>query len=591
MMQRLNRYTTKFVIVPLFLLIVPVRSEAQETIPQDIVAHIDSGYAISFPELLKQVNDYNYMLMYKITKAGAFARALDDMVLDRLKVIDFFDRGLNNDEDDLKQMRRSINEELVIQYSNSEFLHKLVSDKAVHKAYEEMNKEVVYQQIVLKKAAHASSKELYDLQSLAWDIKQKADRGGDFTEMVKRYSQDTESLRTNGVMPAVNWKESLTNAMSSNLFQLAVGRVAILQDGRSYYIVKVIRVDRKNIGPFERVEDDIRKSLEERYQGVSEQKFDSMKTTLIDEKKLTWNKKGLRQVLQLSRIPRLTPVAYADTLRTVLSQGNNYSILRYPQGTVDLKEYLRLFEEVLAFNPSSSPREKDFKKYIVEAVRTSILVDRAKRLGLEKAVFNQKTANRAIRNRIVRIYDRRVIDGQIPAPTAEVLKDFYQVNRDSLFYQLAKVNIYAIVDSSKTYIDGLKSKFDHGTRFEKLAPEMLVRTFIRKRDGVIASYLFNEPPYLGAAALKLKVAETAGPIEYTDSGKVKMCALIKCIATQEEKQLTFGDVEKTITDKFNEYHRARIAILVQEQLKTKHPVTIFNDVLRKDLSLIGIKEP
>ncbi len=590
MMQRLHRQTLTFLFLSSFLSILPVRSEAQETIPQNIIAQIDSGYTISFPELLKQVNDYNYLLLYKITKPQAFTRALDDMLHDRLKVIDFFDRGLNTNEAEINTIRRSINEELVIQYFNSEFQKKLVSDESVRQAYKAMKKEVAYQQIVLNKPVHGSLKELNYLESVARDIKRKADRGGDFTELAKQYSQDTESLRTNGVMPAINWKQSLTNPLSSEVFDLAVGKVQILEDGRSFHVVKVIRIDQKHVEPFELVRDEIRKRLEDRYQDFSAQKFDSTKKALIDEKNITWSTKGLQRVMQLSHIPQLSPVAYADTLRNELSQGKNLVILRYPQGSVDLKEYLRLYEEVLAFNTSVSLRETDLKKYILEAVRTNIIVIKAKRLGLEKTIFNQKTNNPFIRNQIIKIYDREVIDGQIPKPTKQALKEFYEANKDSLFYQLAKVNIYAIVDSNKNYIDALKHKLDQNVPFEKLAPELLVRTFIRKRDGVIASYLFTEPPFLGDAALKLKVSETAGPIEYTDPLKGKQYALIKCIAAQEEKQLTYEDVDKIITAKFNEYHSARIAGLVQEELKRKHLVAIYHDVLKKDLSLIGINE-
>ncbi len=590
MRMSFHRGILTFFILLSILSILPVRTHAQENVPQNIIAQIDDGYAIHFPELLKQVNDYNYLLLYKITKTHAFDSALHNLLYDRLKVIDFFDRGLNANEAELNKFRRSINEELVIQYYSSEFQNKLVGDQSVREAYEAMKKEVVYQQIVLNKPEYASSKELNDLDSVARDIKRKADRGRDFTELVRQYSRDAESLRTNGVMPAINWKQSLTNPMSSDVFNLAVGKTQILEDGRSFHIVKVLRIDQKKVEPFELVKDDIRKSLEERYQALSAQRFDSTKKAFIDEKKVTWYKEGLQQVLQASHIPQAGQVSYADTLRNRLSQGYNPLILRYPQGAVDLKEYLRLYEEVLAFNPSSSLREVDLKKYVLEAVRTNSMVTKAKRLGLEKTIFNQKTNNPVIRNQIIRMYDREVIDGQIPQPTEQALKEFYETNKDSLFYQLAKVNIYAIVDSSKGYIDELKHKLDQHTPYEKLAPELLVRTFIRKRDGVIASYLFTEPPFLGEAALTLKPSETAGPIEYFDPKKGKQYALIKCIAAQAEKQLTYNEVEKTITAKFTEFHRARIAAMVQDQLEKKHSIIIYHDVLKKDLSLIGINE-
>jgi hypothetical protein len=119
-----------------------------------------------------------------------------------------------------------------------------------------------------------------------------------------------------------------------------------------------------------------------------------------------------------------------------------------------------------------------------------------------------------------------------------------------LFYQLAKVNIYALVDSSRSAIEKMKQKLDQGVPFEKLASTILVKTFIRQRDGGIDSYLSNEPPDLGETAFKLRLFETAGPIEYKDTANVRQYALIKCMHIREEKQLTYSDVKKHYCNRF-----------------------------------------
>jgi hypothetical protein len=186
------------------------------------------------------------------------------------------------------------------------------------------------------------------------------------------------------------------------------------------------------------------------------------------------------------------------------------------------------------------------------------------------------------------MYNRKIIETQIPQATGEALRQFYQANKDSLFYQLAKVNIYTVIAPDEKTINELKRKLDQNVPFEKLTGEVFVKTFIRDRDSVIKSYLSVEKPFLGKAAFQLKVSETAGPIEYNDSEHGKQYALIKCIAKREEKQLLYRDVEKIIADEFIQYHREKISYSVQDQLKAKYPVKIYEDIFKQNLSVIGI---
>jgi len=215
-------------------------------------------------------------------------------------------------------------------------------------------------------------------------------------------------------------------------------------------------------------------------------------------------------------------------------------------------------------------------------------VDKAKKLGLEKDVFTPETTNPVLSNGILRLYDRHEIVEQVPPATEQALKEFYQVNKDSLYYQLAKVNIYAAVDSNKGVVDGMKEKLNQNVPFEKLAPRILVITYIRERDGTLKTYFGDEPPLLAEAAFKLKLNEVAGPVEYVDPASGKQYALIKCIGIRDEKQLSYDDARKTISDDFATYHRERIGQSVRERLKKKYAVTIYNDVLQRMFSFLGI---
>ena len=569
-------------------LVVVLSCKAQDTTHQNIIVTIAGDYSISFAELQEYVLDHSYDRMYRNNRAEAYKKGLDEMVVHRLEIIDFFNLGLNEDRKLLQSIRRALNEELVIRYFRTQFYGKYVNDESMQEAYRQMGKEVIYRQIVLTKPKIASQKYIDSLTTAAKDIKTKIDNGTDFAELVKRYSQDGASARNDGLMPPLSWKTSLSNMFDHAIFDLPVGKVRIFDKGQSIHIVKVIKINKIDVQPFEKAKDDIIKTLDERYMDFSLQEFDSAKNKFVDERTVKWNKRALKQLVMWSNIPNFYPQYYSDTLQHAISQGRNFLILTHSQGKVDLKEYLRLLDNVLILGRSSSLREDDVKKYILEAVRTNMIVNRANGLNLEKDIFNPSTTNPFIRNEIVRMYDRQIVEAQIPKATEEALRQFYQINRDSLFYQLAKVNIYAVISPDEKTIDELKRKLDQNVPIEKLTGEVFVKTFILDRDGIIKSYLSVEKPFLGKAAFQLKLYETAGPIEYNDPEKGRQYAIIKCVAKREEKQLQYRDVEKTISDEFINFYREKITRATQEQLKVKYPIKTYDDIFKQNLKVIGI---
>jgi parvulin-like peptidyl-prolyl isomerase len=460
--------------------------------------------------------DRHYDQFFRNDRAEAYKKGLDDMVVRRLKVIDFFTLGLNQNTELLQSIKRTINEELVTQYFRTQFYGKYVNDESMQEAYKQMGREVIYRQIVLARPKNASQKSRDSLKTAANNIRTKIENGADFAELAKRSSHDAESARRGGLMPPIDWKTSLSNIYDYAIFDLVVGTVRVFEKNQSIYVVKVVKINRRDVQPFEKVRDEIAKTLDERYMDYSLQEFDSTKNKLVDGKTLKWNGRAIQQLVTWSSIPDFYQREYSDTLQYAISQGRNFLILSHSRGKVDLKEYLRLLDNVLILGNSSSLKEDDLKRFILEAVRTNLIVEKANALNLGKDILNPRTTNPVIENEIVRMYNRQIIEAQIPQATEEALRQFYQANRDSLFYQLAKVNIYAVIAPDQKTIDELKLKLDQNVPFEKLAGRVLVKTFIRDRDGAIRSYLSLEKPFLGKAAFQLKLYETAGPIEYND---------------------------------------------------------------------------
>jgi len=586
MAQRAH-FAFRFSLPACLAFVVFVRCDAQEVPPQNVVARVADQYVTTFTDLQQYVKDYGYDLRNRPNPAKAYADALEDMTLNQMKRIDFFALGLDGNTELTQQITRSINEELVVRYYQTQFYEKYINEESMQQAYRKMGREVSYQQVIIGKPGNASRMVMDSLKSLANTIRKRMHKGEEAVTLAREYSRGSTSV-TAGPVQQMNWKMSLVDNASYAVFDLRVNEVRLFEGNESFQILRVVNVDTVDVGPYASVKDEIRRALEGRYTDVSYKEFEQAKQRLLDERTVKWNSQSLRQLVQWSNMPRFYQTSYADTFRNALARGRNIVILTSPTTRLDLKQYLRLVNDVLVPGAYDSVDQDELKKFILEAVRTSMIVDKAVALGLGKDVFTPATTSPVLKSGIVRMYNRHEIEDRIPAATEPALKEFYRANQDSLYYQMAKVNVYAIVDARKSAIEGLKEKLGQNIPYEKLAPKVLVKTYIRRRDGTLATYFGNEPPFLAEAAFGLKLNEVAGPVEFEDPAKGKQYALIKCVGVQEAKQLSWSDVQPSIADDFATFHRGEIAQAVRDRLKKKYSVTIYRDVLRKNLLSAGV---
>jgi len=555
----------------------------QTDLTQKTVAVIDDHYKITFADLHKYVYDEFFHRRYR-DKSEAYRRALNEMVLDQLKCIDFFKRGLNNDPQLMQQLQRNINEELIVKYFETEYLGKYTSEEFARKTYNQMGKEVYYQQIILNKPENASDAQLDALKNQAMEIKTKAEQGVDFNELIKQYTINNVSDVS---VLTIDWKKSMASPRNRVIFSLNKGDVRILDEYNAYYVVKITDVKPIKLKPFDQVKDELISQLQNGYYYTSLNEYDQDKKASVNQDSIIWNEKALDQLVKWSRIPDFYKAIYRDTLQNAISSGRNLTILTYPEGQVDLKEYLRLLDEILILGDSRNITKEELKEFIIEAMRSDKIVRKARDLGLEKEVFNPYTNNPVLKYKIVELYNKAVIESRIPQPTEAALWEFYQANRDSLYYQLEKINLFAMIFSDKAEADQMWAKIQAGTPFNEASNRWFVKTFIKDRDGQIKSYLSKEPPYLGEAAFKLKEGEVYGVVEYTDPDKGRQYAVIKCEKRMPERQLTYDDVRKSIADDFIKYHRKQISQEVTKYLYDNYEVKINEKLLAKAIKSLS----
>jgi hypothetical protein len=560
---------------------------AQGNNDSKVIARFGDHVTITFADLRKYVRDFSYAYEYRNRQAEGYQKALDDMIANKLKRFEFFGLGMDKDSASIRQVRRPINEELVIRYYTRQYYHKYVNEQSVQNVYKDMGKVVHYQQVDLTLPEKAAPGDFASLKGIARKIRARALKGEDLDQAASSELHTAKSA-SQKTLQTVDWKVSLMDSLQYLIFHLPANDVRIFEGRGVFHVVKVVKISGVEVPPFEIARPDIEKALDTRYIDVSEEEFERDKKKLLDTNKVKWMKPGLQQLVRWSNVAQFYRTGYRDTLANAVAHGRNFVIMRYPGGRLDCEELRRLLDDVLTPAEFASIAEDNVKRFLLEAVRTDIVVKKALALGLQDNVFNAQTESPVLKDNIVKLYNRHEIEAKIPPATDQALREFYRANKDSLYYQFAKVNLYVILDSNQQTLQEMRKKLDQGVQFEKLAPSIAVKTYVRKRDGNYATFLGNDPPYLADAGFRLHLDEIAGPVESNDPTPGNGFALIKCMGTREEKQLSFEDVQKTIKDDFMTYHRALLEKAKREQLVAKYRVAIDHEALRLAMESVGV---
>jgi hypothetical protein len=171
--------------------------------------------------------------------------------------------------------------------------------------------------------------------------------------------------------------------------------------------VKIIDVNKIHVEPFDSIKSKIISDLRNVYLNISFEEYEKDKKELIDENTLEWNTNALEEMVQWFNIPDFYKDKYQEIFANAIKNGDNKVILIYNNNnTLDYKELLRLLNNILILGSSNNIKEEDVKKFILEAIRTDIIVKKADSLDLKKNIFNAFTTNPVLKNQVVNLYNQ-----------------------------------------------------------------------------------------------------------------------------------------------------------------------------------------
>lgn len=549
-----------------------------------VVAEVGEGQEVTISDL-KEYLKGRPDIAASMSSEEAYHRALTSVVTQELKRIDLFASGLARDGSLVEKLQRNMTEELVLAYGKDQYEDKYLNEEAIREEYDNMGRVVTYHQIVISKPRGAPSAVLDSLRKTVNRIHQQAEDGVPFETMVDQLSSAAPAIRMGAGESSVSWQQTLQNPRGYIIFHLSPGEVRSFEGPKSLSVARIEHVEDHPPPPFDdKVRAKIVSALHGWHAAKATKAFKREWMALVDTAALQWNHEALRQVVSWSNTSGFFEGNYSSTVRGYLADHGDARVLTDGRGEVLLSDLPRIFDEVLTLSRSGGHDIDSIKEFLLEAVRTERLAERARAMGLDEKVWGPDTQSPVLATEFVRYYNQKRIESRIPEPTEAELRDFYEAYDDSLFYQLARVNTRIIVRSDKDEIEALWADIQQGVPFEEASSRRLRRSYVQTREGEIVTPFDRDPPYLGEIVFGLQQGEVAGPVAFDLPEEGRRYALILAKDRLEERQLTFEEARGRVAEAFVDHLRQQIEDEVARELRAKYEVTIYDDVLERYLA-------
>ena len=546
----------------------------------DIVASVKGIGDISFNELQNHYRDYQFDLKYRNNPEQGYQEALQSLVLFKRKVADFKREEMYENKKLMNPIQRYVNEEIRRLYFEVEYLGKYINEASITSYYQLMNKEVTYQQLVLNKYQNQNTNLEISVESRIDQILSEFNSGTEFDTIVSKYSEDITS-NNNGLMPPINWQNGWLNSTNRAISSMNIGDIEVLESESLYYIIKISDIKIIDIPQLNNIRPIIIKNLREQYLDRALQEFAFMEDNIVDTKDFEWNEEAIKEIASWSKDDSFFLGRYKNTINEAINLSNNKTIIKYNLKDIKYDDLLYFLNDLLIPGIEKDISENDLKNYIVEAIRTDLIIQKAKDLGYDEKILTDDATD-ALEFQYQKIYTIENVDNKIPTANETILKEFYNEHKDSLLYQYALTSIYVKLFDEKS--DALKmiENINAGESFEQAANRTYkVKSFIKNKEGKISSYYSNEEPIFGNIAFEMEPNEIIGPIN-TYELDVQKFAVIKSSRKIKEKTPAFNEIEN-LEKRFETYHREQLNQRVKDVLASKYPVLTFDDIISKNI--------
>lgn len=562
---------------------------AGENYSSGAIAEVGDAFTLYFPWLHSFYTEHEFGARYPDSELGGYQEAMEYLITNRLKQIDFFESGMYQNPDIKNEVARLVNEELEYAYFEEQYLSQYTDAQAMARYYEGIQKELHFRKIELPKEPGSMSSRQQAENSIE-EILEALDEGWSFSRLISYY--DVSSARTSQRLRGDIDRES---PLFKQLYSLDEGDIKVVETAASFLVIKIDSVSQVNAPPLKEIREEVLRNLRQIYTPQAVQSFDEEKQRLIHEARISWNEPILERLSELSRQGNGTffEAAYRNTVEEEINRTGNKEILNYSvyedQDSYSLtyNGYIRLLDEVLIPESSRGLSPAEHKDFLIDALRRSHIADKARDMGLEKSILNAETASPELLSRAVSLFNRTQIQEYIPEPTQERLEAFYEIHGDSIFAEPDRSRAFIINFDTQEQAEQVWKRYESGTAFEELTTGYSVRSFTRDEAGNIRVFRSRETPYLGEEAFSMEEGDVHGPVQYEHSVKGTQYAILKIHSKQQAHIPELSELSETyLQRRFLQHHERSLARQVKDELWRKYPVAIYKARLRQQINML-----
>ncbi|MFC2170894.1 peptidylprolyl isomerase, partial [Calditrichota bacterium] len=430
---------------------------------------------------------------------------LDELVIDKMKVRDAINRGMDTDPEVNQEYENALKGSAISELYKREIRDVLITPEEVKKFYENDKAEVHASHILLQVEDGADDRA----------AKRKIDKirteamaaGADFAVLAKKYNEDKSSA--DGDLGWFRWG-TMVDPFQQVVFNMEPGELSEpVKTQFGWHLIKLHgRRESSNLEPYDMARERIIAQISRvrgRELGEAAQKY-------VEDLKVNRNYKFDEKVAGevLKAIKSKTNTGDPLSLLTEEQQKKVISSLDDGGVQITAKDFFTKLTEV---NPSAKGIEdvnriKDFCDRII--MEDYLLPQKAREKGCFDLPEVLNAAEAARDGRLKRIVQKMMVNDRID-PTDDQAKEYYEKN-SAEFMSDRQFTLREILISSEDEAKKLLERIKNGEDMKELAVNYSERRRAKKKEGILGPITSKRYQEIGEAAASAKVGELVGPI-------------------------------------------------------------------------------
>src|SRR5690625_4090365 len=240
-------------------------------------------------------------LVYSMPRADARRAALDILIAQRLKQVDFFDRGYHTDPEFRDPVERILTEELVLAYGEQRYENRYLNEERIREEHDLMARRVVYSEWVVDKHAGLSPEQLRALRAKVRAGKDAIEDGASLQDEESRLRRELPSTTSRVREGRLTWQETVDSPRNLLIFRSEPGEVRSFEGPNTISVVRVDGFEERATRPLEDVREEIVEALQGWYAQTATDAFRGEWMSVIDARSLQWNAQAVDQISRWAR--------------------------------------------------------------------------------------------------------------------------------------------------------------------------------------------------------------------------------------------------------------------------------------------------